>query len=190
MASTRERILNTTSNLLKTQGYHATGLNQILIKSCTPKGSLYYYFPKGKEELAGEAIRSTSQTIAERIQTHLATYTDPAEAISVFVGYIAQYIELSDYQAGGPLMIVALETVNSNDGLNTVCREAYQLIQDAFFHKLVDSGFSTEKASTLAEFVVASIEGGTILSRIQHSGAPLYRIAEELRVFLSVAAKE
>ncbi|GER90115.1 putative HTH-type transcriptional regulator YxaF [Dictyobacter vulcani] len=189
MASTRERILQTTCSLLEAQGYHATGLNQILIKSCTPKGSLYYYFPNGKEELASEAIRTTSRTVAEHIECQLAVSPDPVEAIRLFIQHIAQYIELSGFQAGGPLMMVALETVNSSEPLNAVCREAYQLLQAAFARKLISSGYSLEKATSLAEFTVASIEGGTILSRIQHSSAPLHRISEELGVLLRAATE-
>jgi TetR/AcrR family transcriptional regulator, lmrAB and yxaGH operons repressor len=52
---TRDQIIQTTCTLLESQGYHATGLNQILKESGAPKGSLYYYFPQGKEELAEEA---------------------------------------------------------------------------------------------------------------------------------------
>lgn len=56
MNTTRDQIIETTCELLEAYGYHATGLNQILTKSGTPKGSLYYYFPEGKEELTSETL--------------------------------------------------------------------------------------------------------------------------------------
>ena len=52
MANTREIIIETTCDLMENQGYHATGLNEIVKVSGAPKGSLYYYFPEGKESLA------------------------------------------------------------------------------------------------------------------------------------------
>ena len=45
----KNRILITAARLFQQQGYHATGLNQIVVESGTPKGSLYYYYPGGKE---------------------------------------------------------------------------------------------------------------------------------------------
>lgn len=46
--STREKLIVTAATLFQRQGVRATGLAEILKVSGTPKGSLYYYFPKGK----------------------------------------------------------------------------------------------------------------------------------------------
>ena len=42
MSNAREQILQTTCVLLEKQGYHGTGLNEIIKESGSPKGSLYY----------------------------------------------------------------------------------------------------------------------------------------------------
>ncbi|MDQ2717139.1 MAG: TetR/AcrR family transcriptional regulator, partial [Chloroflexota bacterium] len=68
MNTTREQIIEATCDLLEAQGYHATGLNQILAESGAPKGSLYYYFPQGKEELTAAAIDRTGKLVAQRIK--------------------------------------------------------------------------------------------------------------------------
>ncbi len=42
MASTRNQIIETTCDLLESQGFHGTGLSQIIKESGAPRGSLYY----------------------------------------------------------------------------------------------------------------------------------------------------
>jgi len=190
MSSTRERFIETTCDLLEEQGYHATGLNQIVVESGSPKGSLYYYFPEGKEELAAEAITRTGETVAARIRDNLSDVEDPAEAVRDFVHRIAGRVEASGYRAGGPLMTVAMETATSSERLNLACRQAYGRLQEAFAERLRAGGFSPERAAELAAFVTASVEGGVILSRTTHSGDPLRRVADELGRYLSTIERD
>lgn len=189
MSSTRDQIIETTCTLLESQGYHATGLNQIITESGAPKGSLYYYFPQGKEELTAEAIARSGRIVAQNIRSGLATRDDPPEAIPAFVRAIAQGVEASGFSAGGPLTTVALETVNSSERMNQACREAYDWLRDAFAEKLIAGGYAPARAAQLATFIVSAIEGGILLSRTHHSGDALRQVAKELGVYLRVASK-
>lgn len=189
MSSTRDQIIEKTCELLETQGYHATGLNQILAESGAPKGSLYYYFPAGKEELTAEAINRTGQHVAERIKQQLNCSDEPIEAIQSFIQMIAYHVEASGFRAGGPLMIVAMETATSSERLNSACHDAYALLQKAFQEKLQLGGYAEAQATQLATFIVAAIEGGIILSRTNHSGDPLRTVADMLGKLLPTFPK-
>lgn len=81
----REKIIEAASKLFQIKGFNATGLNEILKESKSPKGSLYYYFPDGKEQLALEAIRLASKSILERLETTLNKYSDPIKAIKYLI---------------------------------------------------------------------------------------------------------
>ena len=188
MGSTRDQIIETTCNLLESQGYHATSLNQILAESGTPKGSLYYYFPEGKEELTAEAVARSGRSVAQSIRNRLATTEDPREAIPSFVHALAQAVEDSGFSAGGPLTTVALETVNTSERLNLACREAYDGLCDAFGEKLVAGGYAPARATQIATFIISAIEGGILLSRTNHSGDALRQVAKELSAYLNVAS--
>jgi|SRR5579884_4351503 len=189
MASTRDQIIETTCILLESQGYHATGLNQILAESGAPKGSLYYYFPEGKEELTAEAIARSGGILAQNIRKGLAAIDDPVEAIPAFVCGIAHGVEASGFRGGGPLTTVALETVNSSERLNLACREAYAGLRDAFAEKLIAGGYTQARAEQIATFIISAIEGGILLSRTNHSGDPLRQVASEFEVYLRAASK-
>jgi TetR/AcrR family transcriptional repressor of lmrAB and yxaGH operons len=180
MSSTREQILLTTCELLENQGFNATGLNEIVQKSGAPKGSIYYHFPEGKDEIVSEAVKFAGQRVAERIQTRLADNDNAAEAIRVFIEAIAHQVEASGFRAGGPLTIVASESATTNDRINRVCQEAYAMLMEAFAEKLSQVGLDQKKSVDLALTITAAIEGAIILSRTYHSGDPLRQVASAM----------
>jgi TetR/AcrR family transcriptional regulator, lmrAB and yxaGH operons repressor len=185
MSSTRDQILQTTRDLLEKQGYHGTGLNEIVKESGAPKGSLYYYFPQGKEQITAEAVRQSGQVTAERIRTGLAASNDASEAIYSFILLIAENVERSGFAAGSPLTAVTMETATTSERINLACREAYEMLQTAFREKLLESGFSTSRAEELGTFITASVEGGIILSRVSHTADPLRLVARQLKSVLA-----
>lgn len=186
MSSAREHILQTTCDLMEKQGYHGTGLNEIVKESGAPKGSLYHYFPEGKEQITSEAVLQSGKATAERIQNELSGSTNAAKAIHDFVLNIADHVESSGFAAGSPLTSVAMETATKSERINSACREAYTLLETAFKEKLLESGFTKLKAEEeLGTFIIAAVEGGIILSRTYHSGNSLRTVAKYLKVLLS-----
>ncbi len=102
MSNAREQILQTTCALLEKQGYHGTGLNEIVKESHAPKGSLYYYFPDGKEQITAEAVLQSGKDTAERIRMGLSESGSASKAVSDFVLKVADHVELSGFAAGSP----------------------------------------------------------------------------------------
>ena len=186
MSNAREQILQTTCDLLEKQGYYGTGLNEIVKESRAPKGSLYYYFPEGKEQITAEAVLQSGQRTSERIRAALPTSSSPSEAIHDFILLIAENVERSGFAAGSPLTAVAMETATRSERINVACREAYGMLEAAFLEKLLESGFPKRKAEELATFIVAAVEGGIILSRVSHTADPLRLVAKQLKPLLSL----
>ena len=185
MSTARDQILQTTCALLEKQGYHGTGLNEIVKESGAPKGSLYYYFPDGKEQITAEAVLQSGKETAERIRMGLKENSSASRAVYDFVLKVADNVELSGFAAGSPLTAVAMETATQSERINLACREAYGMLQSAFNEKLLECGFTKAKSDELATFIVASIEGGIILSRTSHTADPLRLVAKQLKVTLS-----
>jgi TetR/AcrR family transcriptional regulator, lmrAB and yxaGH operons repressor len=186
MNTAREKILQTTSDLLEKQGYHGTGLNEIIKESGAAKGSLYYYFPGGKEQITSEAVLQSGQVTSARIREGLAASPEAAKAIHDFILLIAENVERSGFAAGSPLTAVAMETALQSEKLNLACREAYAMLVVAFRDKLLECGYSPARANELGTFVTAAIEGGIILSRVSHTADPLRLVAKQLAILLSV----
>jgi len=178
--TSRDQIISKTCELLELQGYHATGLNQIIKESGSPKGSLYYYFPGGKEELASEAVQYVGQIVLARIQENLASADSPSTAIADFIRNVAYNVELSGFRAGGPITTIAMETASTNPTLREVCQHIYTGWQNAVADKLMAGGFSSERAQSLSCLVISAIEGGIILARTRQSRQALEQVADEL----------
>lgn len=185
--STRDQIIAATCDLMEAQGFHATGMSEIIQASGAPRGSLYYYFPDGKEGLAAEAIARTGEATAERIRANLVEGDYIARSVARFAEQIAAAVEASGFRAGGPLTAVAIETATTSERLNQACREAYGRLTGAFAERLVAAGYPPARAAELAEFITAAIEGGIILSRTFHSGDPLRRIGRQLGAALAAS---
>ena len=177
MNPAKQQILESAARLFEKQGYHATGLNEIIRESGAPKGSLYYYFPEGKEQIGAETALWAGAQMAERIRYGLSQSPDPAAALRILTLGIADAVEASGFAAGGPLMMLAAESAVGSQRLNTACREAYNLMQAAFAEIL-------SLDADLASFVLATLEGAILLCRVQHSGAPLRQAAQQLESIL------
>ena len=180
MTTTREKVIETTCDLIELKGHFATGLNQIVEQSGAPKGSLYYHFPDGKEEIVEEAVLLAGRRTSENIRRALETQAELPAALKNFIEQIADHIERSNFESGGPLTAVAMETAAGSPRINHACRQAFTMLKGAFQQSLRKAGFSKGRSQDLATFITASIEGGTILSRTYHTGDPLRTVAAEL----------
>jgi TetR/AcrR family transcriptional repressor of lmrAB and yxaGH operons len=180
MSTAREKILQTASELMEKQGYHGTGLNEIIQKSGAPKGSLYYYFPEGKEQLASEAILRAGQIVLERFSEQTADEPDSAQAIHDFLYMIAKRMEETKFYTGSTMTMIAMETVAESQRINKACQEGYAMLIGAFKDKLLLGGMDESKASNMAEMIIAAVEGGIILSRTYHDANHLRRIADHI----------
>jgi TetR/AcrR family transcriptional regulator, lmrAB and yxaGH operons repressor len=180
----RTRLVRTAARLLQRQGYHGTGLRQILTESGSPRGSLYFHFPGGKEQLAVDAVQAMSARIGRLIGQLLAAYGDPAEAVEAFVRAFADVLHASDYAEGCPLATVTLEAAASSAAIRAACDQAYRDWERQIRDYLVTAGVAGEAADGLATLALAAAEGGLILSRARRDTQPLATVAAQLGAIL------
>ncbi len=182
--NSKEKILTAASRLFQIKGYNATGLNEILKKSDAPKGSLYYYFSNGKEELALEAIKLASQFIQTKIRNALDKYSDPIEAIQYNIKCIIENLE-----DGEPnnisIGLVALETHLSSEPLREACKEVFNEVTNIYAEKLIESGISKEVAQELGAFILMTIEGAITVSVTQKNSTDLLIASKQIGVLLN-----
>jgi TetR/AcrR family transcriptional repressor of lmrAB and yxaGH operons len=182
--TTRDKMLETTTRLLRTQGFTGTGLNQIVKESKTPKGSLYYHFPGGKEQLAAEAIQGAGQMMVVRMQEAFDLTKTPRQALTAIIRVSAEELEASDFQCGCPIATVALEVAGSEGAVRDACQQAFVSAEKMLVRNLSAAGFSDDHAQSLAELMVTTYEGALLLSRALRSTQPLTNLVKSLPLLL------
>ncbi|MFJ3787550.1 TetR/AcrR family transcriptional regulator [Kitasatospora sp. NPDC090091] len=177
---TRERIVRATSRLLQRQGYEGTGIKQISREAEATLGSVYHFFPGGKQELAAEAIRHGDQEFAELLRAGLGAADDPAEAITACTRLLAEALRASDWQDGCPITSTALETVGRAPVIEQAVGEAFTHWRAIVEDRLRTSGLSAKDSRELAVTVVNTLEGAELTAQITRSEEPLHLAGKHL----------
>jgi TetR/AcrR family transcriptional regulator, lmrAB and yxaGH operons repressor len=179
----RQRLLETAGRLFRVQGYHGTGLNQIVEESAAPKGSLYHYFPEGKEQLGAEALSMAGRDLRQRWTALLEL--SPYEALDHLLLESIQELESSDYRDGCPIATVALETTSHSTLLRQTCSQIFQGALSMLQDWLVSKGVDRDQAQAAAVTVFSAYEGALLLSKVQKTTQPLRHVVAQLKVYLS-----
>jgi TetR/AcrR family transcriptional repressor of lmrAB and yxaGH operons len=184
-SDTRERLIRATGRLLRSQGYAGTGLNQVVAEAQAPKGSMYFHFPGGKEELAAAAIERFADRITARLTDVLDSSETVADAVArVLDGYVTLF-EKSDFQEGCAVAAVAVEAAPSQERLAAATGRALRAWTGLLAAALEAEGRSPTEAHGLATLTVATMEGSIVMSRGLRSTEPFTTARDALHPLLA-----
>ncbi|MGX2998688.1 TetR/AcrR family transcriptional regulator [Streptomyces sp. JNUCC 64] len=179
-ARTRDQLLDATRRLVEEGGYSGTGLNQVVTVSGAPRGSLYFHFPGGKDQLVGESVRRAGEEIGAALEELAGATGSAAEFTEAALRHLGDRLEESGWRRGCPVATVALETAAVNGPLQEVCSEVYASWQTVLRARLEGH----PNADDLAVTVLALIEGALLLARTHRSREPLDRVARQVGTLL------
>lgn len=180
----RDAFVETTGRLLRRQGYAATGLNEIVAASGAPRGSLYFHFPGGKQELAIAAMEHAGGRLRDAIAAVMASGDGPADSLGRLIDALAAGLEASGYRDGCPIATITLETAAGAEPVRLTAERVFASWLAALRASLQDAGMAPEVAERRAVHVLAAIEGGLLLARARRDLAPLRAVREELLALL------
>lgn len=169
-------MVRTAAELFRAQGYHATGLNQVLTEGDAPKGSLYFHFPGGKEQLAVEAVALAGNDLRDSLAAVLAAEPDPVKALAQALELLGAQLLASDFRSGCPIATVALDAAADSEPIRLACEEVYTSWQSVIAAHVGDED--------LATVVLAALEGALLLARTRRSLTPLHTVGTRLSALL------
>jgi len=170
--------------LFRQQGYHGTALHDILAAGGSPRGSLYFHFPKGKEEIGEAALTLAGEAVRQAI----AYAAETSENTEVFLTRVARGmaadLEKSNYREGCPIATTALETSAQSDALGAATRTAFQNWENEIKRGLIRFGMNIEDADQIATTVLSQLEGALLLARTYRSLEPMRRAEQAVKLLM------
>ena len=172
--STRERIVSSSAELFRRQGYTATGVKQIVEAASAPFGSVYHFFPGGKEQLGAEAIRWSGAMYGQLLPAVFDAAPDLVTGVRDFFAGAAAHLEATGYADACPIATVALEVSSASEPLREACADVFDGWIDAATDRFVAGGLPPAPARELAIALIAGLEGAFVLSRALRTTEPLH----------------
>lgn len=154
---TREALIETGIEQLSLNGYHGTGIKQILDIVKVPKGSFYNYF-SSKEAFVAEILREYSQQVLTLLDDYVEGSNDsPLDKIKTIYSFMLNKFSSQNCQQGCLIGSIAAEIGNQSELCQTAMLESVdlwkirvnQLIQDAQTAGQVRDDLSAEQITSV-----------------------------------------
>lgn len=184
---TRDHILGEAGRLIQRKGIGATSVGEILSAAGVHKGSLYFHF-RDKGAIGSEVIRQAADRFLGFVDRSL-TGSTPGKALDNFFSAALAYHRGTGFVGGCLFGNTALETSDADPRLAALVDEVFVAWIARIRRVVADGQRSGEfrddvPTADLAQQVVATLEGGIMLSRLRKEAAPLETSIRNLKVFL------
>ncbi|QIS13792.1 TetR family transcriptional regulator C-terminal domain-containing protein [Nocardia arthritidis] len=164
-------------------GYHGTGIKQVLDKVGVPKGSFYNYFDS-KETFGQAVIEYHSDCVQRNLAAAFGNVSDPLTGLRAFFGRLMDEFVESDY-TGGCLIANLGGELEGSDVLRESLSAAWARWRDGIAGALRDAqgrGMIRDDidAAELADLLLHSWEGAVIRMKVDRTLDPLHRCLNRL----------
>jgi TetR/AcrR family transcriptional regulator, lmrAB and yxaGH operons repressor len=172
ISSAREDMLGAAVELFRARGYEGVGVAELLEKSGAPRGSLYFHFPGGKQQIGAEVVARVGAEVARRFRELHESGVDLNTFIERVFKTTAKECKERGYTASCPMAAIATGFGSSDDKLAAAIREAFNSWEAEMRLAAHARGLSEENAAIFASAFLTAMEGAFIVSKAQGSSAP------------------
>lgn len=181
--SVKGKIVKQGMELVRRNGYYATGVRDITREADVPLGSFSNHFVS-KEAFAAQIIDACKDEIDEVMMATLGQPgTPPLDRLRSYFEAIIDDFEQRDWQHGCLVGNMSLEAAPHSEPLREQISEVFGQWNFAFavcLEEAVEAGdvVLPMPAAEIADFLMASWEGAILRMKVEHSPAPLQRFVE------------
>jgi TetR/AcrR family transcriptional regulator, lmrAB and yxaGH operons repressor len=176
MQNFREKMIGKAIQFLPTQGCAGITLMNVARACKAPRGSLYHYFPGGKDDLM-DGVLAAAQDYGLGI---LVRSCSDAPSLDAYLDAIADALSAglakSKFTLGCPVAAISMSTENTSP-LNRKCKDIYTAWCETLETRLIDYGIPEQTASVLAINILNVFQGALLHARIARSSEPIAQAA-------------
>jgi len=188
----RKKLLEVGVSMFLDQGYHGTGIQEVVNKAGIPKGSFYNYF-NSKEDFGSKTVIHFSDQFKEFLNIILKdSEKDAYRAINRFFNDFIDTFEKKNSKEGcliGNFAAEISDTSELNRETMAKCMNEWKDILGVIISRAQEQGKIRNdiKALELADFLLNSIEGSVLRMKLQTNTKPLKQLK---KMFLKYIKKQ
>lgn len=188
--ATKETILKKSGVLFNTSGYKATSISEITDATGFTKGAIYRHF-ESKDILERETMAYLSGQMFEKVRGVIKAAGTAGDKLRAIFNFFESYISHPPFKGGCPLMNAAIEADDAHPGLKKEALKTLTILRESVVHiltqgiekKQIKSGIDKEFFATL---IIATLEGGIMMSKLENNDQDIRRIIKHLRSQLEI----
>ena len=169
----RDSLIWAAAKLFRRQGYSGTGLRDILAASGAARGSLYPYFPDGKEQIGAAAVTAAGGLVTETFAELVRQADNPADFLRRYTDLLVRWLEASNFRDGCPITTTLLETAPDSEAITEAGRAVFADWRAVMETLLTQHHWPAAQIPATATAVIAGLEGALLLARVQGSAQPV-----------------
>jgi TetR/AcrR family transcriptional regulator, lmrAB and yxaGH operons repressor len=179
---TRTKMLVSAAEVMRERGAAGVTIDEVLTRSGAPRGSVYYHFPEGRNQILAEALRYAGDAITADIDD--AAPRGARVLMSQFVKFWERVLAESDFNAGCPVVAAAIGSSDDEVQLAAEAGRIFAHWRTALTRSFVADGFEESDADSLAVMSIAALEGAVVLCRSLRSSDPLRLVHDQVEFLI------
>ncbi len=194
MSKRRNAILDAAARVINERGFSHTSVEDLIqATGLSGKSHFYHYFPS-KEALGMAVIDRQFERFTERGLAILSEpMIEPVDRLTLFIDTLVALQRDRDGGSGSPFGNLAGELADAHEGFRQRLDDVFERWTaqlDALLREV--GGQLREGVNTvrLARFIIASLEGGMLMTRVTRDVAAMEGIGEDLKRFIATHLRD
>jgi len=194
VSSRRNAILDAAARVINERGYSHTSVEDLIAATgLSGKSHFYHYFPS-KEALGMAVIDRQFERFTERGLAILSEpMIEPIDRLSLFIDTLVALQRERDGGSGSPFGNLAGELADAHEGFRRRLDDVFDRWTEQLDALLGEVGPQLREGVNsvrMARFIIASLEGGMLLTRVARDVSVMEGIGEDLKRFIATHLRD